>query len=320
MSTPLKLAILDDFQKCAAAMGDWARLRPRVETTVFTDNVVGEALIERLAGFDIVMVIRERTKFPQAVVERLPRLKLLISAGMRNLGIDIPACKARGVVVCGTDTGSSATAELAFGMLLALSRNMPAEEASLRRGTWQTERLGFGIKGLTLGIVGLGRLGTAMAGFGRAFGMDVIAWSQNLTPEKAQAAGALRVEKAELFGRSDFISLHLILGERTRGIVGAADLARMRPSAFLINTSRAGLVDEPALIAALAERRIAGAALDVFEAEPLPAGAAILSAPNTLLTPHLGYATRESYATYFPQAVENVQAWLAGTPTRVMLP
>ena len=318
MPEPIKVAIIDDFQHVAAAMGDWKRLAPKAEATVFTDNVTGDALIARLAGFDVVMVIRERTKFPREVIERLPRLKLLITAGMRNLGIDIEACKARGVVVCGTDTGSSPTAELAFGMLLGLSRNMAPEEASLRAGTWQTQRLGFGIRGLTLGIVGLGRLGAMMGSYGRAFGMDVIAWSQNLTAEKATAAGARRVEKAELFQRADFVSLHLILSARTRGIVGAADLALMKPSAFLINTSRAGLVDEPALIAALKARQIAGAALDVYEQEPLPRDAPILAAPNTLLTPHLGYATRETYEIYFPQAVEDVEAWLAGQPVRVL--
>jgi phosphoglycerate dehydrogenase-like enzyme len=318
MTAPLELAILDDFQECATRMGDWSRLEPRVRTTVFTDNAVGEDLVARLSRFDAVMVIRERTKFPREIVDRLPRLKLLISAGMRNLGIDIPACRARGIVVCGTDTGSSATAELAFGMLLALSRNMAAEEASLRAGRWQTLRLGFGVKGLTLGVLGLGRLGTAMAGYARAFGMDVLAWSQNLTDEQARAGGARRVEKTELLARADFVSLHLILSQRTRGVVGAAELALMKPTAFLINTSRAGLIDEGALIAALKEGRIAGAALDVYNEEPLPADAPILAAPNTLLTPHLGYATRESYAVYFPQAVENVEAWLAGRPVRVM--
>lgn len=318
MTNPIKIAIIDDFQHVAAKMGDWQRLRPRAETTVFTDNVTGEALVARLAPFDVVMVIRERTKFPREVIDRLPNLKLLITAGMRNLGIDMEAAKARGVIVCGTDTGSSPTAELAFGMLLSLSRNMVAEEASLRAGTWQTQRLGFGVKGLTLGIVGLGRLGAMMGSYGRAFGMNVIAWSQNLTADKAAAAGARRVEKAELFQQADFVSVHLILSQRSRGIVGAAEIAQMKPGAFLINTSRAGLIDEPALIAALKAGRIAGAALDVYEQEPLPTGAPILSAPNTLLTPHLGYATRETYQIYFPQAVEDVEAWLAGKPVRVI--
>jgi len=316
--TTLKLAIIDDFQRCAAKLADWKRLEPRVETTVFTDNVTGEALVQRLAPFDIVMVIRERTKFPRDLIERLPRLRLLITAGMRNLGIDLEACKAKGIVVCGTDTGSSPTSELAFGMLLALSRNIASEQDSLRAGRWQSERLGFGVAGLTLGVLGLGRLGAKMAGYAQAFGMNVIAWSQNLTAEKASAIGVMRVDKAELFARSDFVSLHLILSDRTRRIVGAADFARMKPSSYLINTSRSGLIDEPALIAALKEGRIAGAALDVYEVEPLPQDAPILTAPNTLLTPHLGYATLETYETYFPQAVEDVEAWLAGKPVGVL--
>lgn len=318
MQERVKVAVIDDFQDVARSMGDWGRLEPAAQTTIFTDNVTGQALVERLAPFDVVMVIRERTKFPGEVLASLPNLKLLITAGMRNLGIDLDACRARGIVVCGTDTGSSPTSELAFGMLLALSRNIPAEQASLRAGAWQTSRLGFGVKGLTLGIVGLGRLGAIMGGYGRAFGMNVIAWSQNLTAEKAAAAGARRVEKAELFAQSDFVSLHLILSERTRGIVGAAELAQMKPGGFLINTSRAGLIDEPALIAALERGGIAGAALDVYEREPLPADAAILAAPNTLLTPHLGYATRETYEIYFPQAVEDIEGWLAGKPRRVI--
>lgn len=315
---PLKVAILDDFQNVALRMGDWDRLAPRASVTVFDDNVIGEALIGRLAPFDVVMVIRERTRFPRDVIERLPNLKLLITAGMRNLAIDLDACKARGITVCGTDTGSSPTAELAFGMLLALSRNMLAEDASLRAGTWQTPRIGFGVKGLRLGILGLGRLGATMAGYAKAFGMDVVAWSQNLTDARANAVGARRVDKAELFRTADFVSLHLILSPRTQGIVGAAEIGHMKPSAFLINTSRAGLLDENALISALEDKRIAGAALDVFSEEPLPASARIIRAPNTILTPHLGYATADSFKFYFPHAVENIEAWLAGMPVRVL--
>ena len=318
MSEPIKVAVVDDFQNVALSMADWSRLAPRAEVTVFTDNVTGEALIARLAPFDVVMVIRERTKLPREVIDRLPRLKLLVTAGMRNLGIDMAACAARGIIVSGTDTGSSPTAELAFGLLLALSRNLLAEDRSLRAGRWQTQRLGFGVKGLTLGVVGLGRLGAQMAAYARTFGMDVIAWSQNLTAGRAAQVGAQRVEKAELFGAADFVSLHLILSARTRGIVGAGEIAEMKKSAFLINTSRAGLLDEPALISALEHGRIAGAALDVFEDEPLPATAAIQRAPNTILTPHLGYATRETYAVYFPHTVENIEAWLAGKPVRVL--
>jgi phosphoglycerate dehydrogenase-like enzyme len=315
---PVKVAILDDFQNVALRMGDWQRLAPRAEVKVYADHVKGEALITRLRPFDIVMVIRERTRFPREVIDRLPNLKLLITAGMRNLAIDMEACKARGITVCGTDTGSSPTAELAFGMLLALSRNMLAEDASLRAGTWQTQRIGFGVKGLTLGILGLGRLGAAMAGYAKAFGMDVVAWSQNLTEERAAAVGVRRVEKAEVFRTADFVSLHLILSPRTQGIVAAAEIGQMKPSAFLINTSRAGLIDEAALISALEGKRIAGAALDVYDEQPLPAGARIIQAPNTILTPHLGYATADSFKFYFPHAVENIEAWLAGRPMRVL--
>jgi phosphoglycerate dehydrogenase-like enzyme len=315
---PVKVAVLDDFQNVAPRMGDWGRLAPRAAVTFYTDNVTGEALLARLQPYDVVMVIRERTRFPREVIERLPNLKLLITAGMRNLAIDMEACKARGITVCGTDTGSSPTAELAFGMLLALSRNMLAEDASLRAGNWQTQRIGFGVKGLTLGILGLGRLGAAMAGYAKAFGMDVVAWSQNLTDDRAAAAGARRVEKAELFRVADFVSLHLILSQRTQGIVGAAEFGLMKPSAFLINTSRAGLLDENALISALEGQRIAGAALDVYNEEPLPATARVVRAPNTILTPHLGYATADSFKFYFPHAVENIEAWLAGNPVRVL--
>jgi phosphoglycerate dehydrogenase-like enzyme len=299
MSNALRVAVLDDFQNVALRLGEWQRLEPRVATTVFTDNVTDEAL-------------------PKALIDRLPRLKLLVTAGMRNLGIDLEACKARGILVCGTEMGGSPTGELAFGMVLALARNMNQEEWSLRAGQWQTHRIGFCVKGTTLGIAGLGKLGTVMAGYARAFGMNVIAWSQNLTAEKAAAGGATLVSKAELFEQSDFLSLHLILSARTQGIAGAEDIARMKRSAFLINTSRAGLVDEAALIAALKEGRIAGAAIDVFNEEPLPPSAAILSAPNTLLTPHLGYATRESYEHYFPHCIEDIEAWLAGKPVRVL--
>ena len=311
----IRVAVLDDFQDVARSFADWGSLEPRAVTTVFADNVTGEALVQRLQPFDVITLIRERTKLPRALIGRLPNLKLVVTAGMRNLGIDLAACTERGIVVCGTDTGSNPTAELAFGMLLALSRHVVAEDRALREGHWQT-RLGFGVKGTTLGILGLGRLGSQMAGYARAFGMNVIAWSQNLTDARAAEAGARRVDKAELFARADFVSLHLILSERTRGVVGAAEVALMKPSAFLINTSRAGLVDEAALIGALERGQIAGAALDVYEVEPLPPDAAVRRAPNTILTPHLGYATRDSYRVYFPHAVEDIAAWLDGKPIR----
>jgi phosphoglycerate dehydrogenase-like enzyme len=244
-------------------------------------------------------------------------LKLVVTAGMRNLGIDLAACREHGVLVCGTGSGSSPTAELAWGLILALARHIPEEDRSLRSGAWQ-KTIGMGLKGKTLAVLGLGRLGTQVARVGLAFDMKVIAWSQNLTAERAAEAGCVRVEKADLFRMADVLTIHLLLSDRTRGIVGRDELALMKPTAFLVNTARAAIVDEPALIDALMNKKIAGAGLDVFEREPLPADAPILSAPNTVLTPHLGYVTRETYDVYFPQALEDIEAWLAGTPIRII--
>jgi len=236
---------------------------------------------------------------------------------MRNLGIDLAACREHGVLVCGTGSGSSPTADLAWGLILALVRHIPEEDRALREGRWQTT-IGTGLRDKTLGVLGLGKLGTQVARVGLAFGMNVIAWSQNLTLERAAEAGCLRVEKADLFRMADVLTIHLLLSERTRGIVGRDEIALMKPSAFLVNTARAAIVDEQALIAALVNRKIAGAGLDVFSREPLPADAPILRAPNTVLTPHLGYVTRETYDVYFPHALEDIEAWLAGKPIRVI--
>jgi phosphoglycerate dehydrogenase-like enzyme len=317
-ANPVRVAILDDFQQVALGMADWSRLKGRAEVSVFTDNVRDDALLERLLPFDAVCAIRERTAFPRSLLERLPKLKLIATAGMRNKGIDLAACAERGITVSGTSGGSSPTAELAFGLILALSRNIVAEDRSLRAGHWSTPTLGSMIEGRTLGVVGLGKLGSQVARFAQAFGMKTIAWSQNLTEAKAAEQGCRLVDKATLFRTSDYITLHLVMSERSRGTVGAADLALMQPGAFLINTSRSGLVDGPSLVAALTEKRIAGAALDVFDIEPIPADDPILAAPNTILTPHLGYATRESYEGYFPAMVEDIEAWLDGTPIRVL--
>ena len=315
--TPLSVAILDDFQNVTRSLADWGRLPPHVTVTVFNDHVEGETLVRRLEPFDVLVITRERTKIPRALVERLPNLKLLVTAGMRNLGIDLAACRDHNVLVCGTGSGSSPTAELAWGLILALARHIPKEDRALRAGTWQTT-IGVGLKGKTLGVLGLGRLGTQVARVGLAFGMKVIAWSQNLTAENAAAVGVLRVDKADLFRMADVLTVHLLLSDRTRGIVGRDELALMKPSAFLVNTARAAIVDEAALIEALTKKTIAGAGLDVFGLEPLPADAPILKAPNTVLTPHLGYVTRETYDVYFPQALEDVEAWLAGKPIRVI--
>ena len=315
--TPVSVAILDDFQNVTRSLADWARLPPHVALTVFNDHVEGDTLVRRLKPFDVLVVTRERTPLPRSLVEQLPNLKLVVTAGMRNLGIDLAACREHGVLVCGTGSGSSPTAELAWGLILALARHIPEEDRSLRAGTWQ-KTIGVGLKDKTLAVLGLGRLGTKVARVGLAFGMKVIAWSQNLTAERAAEAGCVRVEKADLFRMADVLTIHLLLSDRTRGIVGRDEIALMKPSAFLVNTARAAIVDEPALIDALVNRKIAGAGLDVFGREPLPADAPILRAPNTVLTPHLGYVTRETYDVYFPQALEDVEAWLAAKPIRVI--
>jgi phosphoglycerate dehydrogenase-like enzyme len=315
--TPISVAILDDFQNVTRTLANWNRLPAHVSVTVFNDHVEGEPLVQRLKPFDVLVVTRERTKLPRNLVAQLPKLKLVVTAGMRNLGIDLAACREHGVLVCGTGSGSSPTAELAWGLILALARHIPEEDRSLRSGAWQ-KTIGIGLKGKTLAVLGLGRLGTQVARVGLAFDMKVIAWSQNLTAEHAAEAGCTRVEKTDLFRMADVLTIHLLLSDRTRGIVGRDELALMKPTAFLVNTARAAIVDEQALVDALMNRTIAGAGLDVFEREPLPTDAPILRAPNTVLTPHLGYVTRETYDVYFPQALEDIEAWLAGKPIRVI--
>jgi phosphoglycerate dehydrogenase-like enzyme len=310
---------LDDFQNVTLTIADWARLPPHVSVTAFTEHFEGEELIGRIAPFDVLVITRERTIFSRALIERLPHLKLLVTTGSRNLGIDMAACRERGILVCGTQSGSSPTAELAWGLILTLARHIAEEDKALREGRWQST-IGFALAGKTLGILGLGRLGSQMARIGNAFGMKIIAWSQNLDPERAAAAGAIRVEKAELFGLADVLTIHLLLSERTRGLVGRDEIGLMKKSAILVNTARAGIVDEAALIAALKTGAIAGAGLDVHGHEPLAPDAPILKAPNTVLTPHLGYVTRETYEVYFPQALEDVEAWLNGHPIRVIAP
>ncbi len=311
------LAILDDYANAALAAADWSPLMGRVERlTVFDRAFASEdEAATALAAFDVVVGMRERTPFPARLLHRLPRLRLLVTTGMRNNSFDLPAARAQGVTVCGTRGVGSPTSELAIGLLIALVRDIPGQERSLREGRWQT-RPGVGLAGKTLGIAGLGTVGGAVARAALAMGMDVIAWSPNLTAERAAAHGARRVEKAELFATADVVTLHLVLSDRSREIVGAADLDLMRPAAFLVNTARAGLVDQDALYAALAGRRIAGAAMDVYEREPLPAGHRLLGLDNVLLTPHLGYATADNFARMYGDAIEDVVAWLAGSPIR----
>ena len=319
--TPLtKIAILDDYQGVALSMGPWDRLPAGVEVTVFRDTLKDQdALVARLLPFDAILAMRERTPFPGALIKRLPNLKLLMTTGERNRSLDIAAANAQGVTVCGTSSSGAPTVDITWGLILNLMRDLPAQAASLRAGTWQTS-VGTAVGGQTLGIVGLGKLGTAVAKVGQAFGMKVIAWSTNLTSEAAAAVGVTRVEKQELFAQSDVVSLHMILSDRSRGIVGAAELAAMKPSAFIVNTSRGPLIDQAALIAALQEGRIAGAGLDVYDEEPIPATHPLMSAPNALLLPHLGYVSKQNYAAYFKGAVEVIEAFIAGNPIRVLAP
>jgi phosphoglycerate dehydrogenase-like enzyme len=261
--------------------------------------------------------MRERTPFPRALLEKLPRLRLLVTTGMRNASIDLAAARERGVVVCGTPGASGTTGELTWGLIHALFRQIPREDRLVREGKWQTT-VGLGLAGKTLGILGLGTIGSQVARVGAAFNMDVIAWSQNLDAERAARAGAKRVERDELLARADVVTIHLVLSERTRGLIGERELARMKPTAFLVNTSRGPIVDERALAAALKKGTIAGAGIDVYDVEPIAPDHPLLCAPNTVLTPHLGYVTREGYSAYFRGAVEGIAAWRRGAPMRVL--
>ncbi len=306
--------MLDDFHGVAGELADWGAVRDRADVDFYGDHVEGEAVAERLASYDAVVLMRERTALGRALIERLPKLRAVFTTGVRNLAIDLEAARERGIVVCGTDSASS-TAELALGLMIALSRQIVAEDRAVRAGRWQTV-VGSSLQGKTLGIVGLGKLGAQVAGYGRMLGMHTIAWSENLTQERAVGLHCERVDKRALFTRADVVSLHLVLSERTRGVVGARELSWMKRDALLINTARAGLVDMDALVSALHDGRIGGAAIDVFEREPLPPDAPILKAPRTILTPHLGYATRDAFGVYFPQVVEAIDAWLGGRMIR----
>ena len=313
----MRVVVLDDYQAVAASLADWASLTGWTVDVEHHRLPGADAVVARLAEADAVVLMRERTAFPQAVLTRLPRLRLIVTGGMRNAAVDLDAAAAAGITVCGVPGSSPATAELAWALLLALLRSVPAEDAALREGRWQST-VGTGLAGTVLGLVGLGNLGRRMVPVARAFGMDVLAWSTNLTDEAATAAGATRVDKDELFRRSDVVSLHLVLSDRTRGIVGRNDLALLGPSGYLINTSRAGLVDTAALLEALHTGTLAGAGLDVFDEEPLPADDPLLAAPRTVLTPHLGYVTRDNLARWYVGAVEDLRAFAAGEPVNVL--
>ncbi len=316
-----RVAVLDDWHRAARGSADWSALEARAEVVFFEEPFAGEdEAAAALEGFDILLAMRERTPFPASLVARLPRLKMFGLTGKRAGAIDFAALAERGVTVCWTGGGENgaATAELALALMLAAARQIPAADAATRAGRYQIgTSAGIELSGRTLGLVGLGRTGALMAGYGRALGMNVIAWSPNLTPERAAAAGAAAVDKSEVFARADAVSLHLVLSDRTRGVIGADELSRMKPGAILVNTSRAPLIDEPALLEALRQGRIR-AALDVHWREPLRAGDPLLAAPNTVLTPHIGYGSAEIYREFFRQGVENAIAFLDGQPIRVL--
>ncbi len=319
MSIP-RVAILDDYQGIARRMADWDGLPAGTEVVIFADHLSDAgAVAARLTDFDAVVAMRERTSFPRTLLERLPRLKLLVTTGMRNASIDVGAAVERGVVVCGTAGLPYPTAELTWGLILALARYIALEDRATREGRWQVS-CGLGLNGKTLGVIGLGGLGSRVAKIGRAFEMDVIAWSQNLTAARAADVGATLVSKDELLARSDMVSVHLVLSERTRGLLGPRELSQMKRTAYLINTSRGPIVDEAALVAALRQGTIAGAGLDVYDEEPLPLDHPLRSLPNTVITPHLGYVTEETYRIFYGHALEDVKAWLAGQPVRVLRP
>ncbi|MGV9339633.1 D-2-hydroxyacid dehydrogenase family protein [Streptomyces sp. NPDC003688] len=314
----LRCAVLDDFQGVATEVADWSGLEGRVEVVTFREHIRDEdALAAALGDFDIVVTLRERVPFPGSLIARLPRLKLLIASGMRNSVIDYEAAQAHGVTVCGTASSSTPPVEMTWALLLGLARGVVQESTALREGgPWQST-VGADLHGARLGLLGLGKIGATVAQVALAFGMRVGAWSQNLTAERAAEVGVeLAASKEELLADSDFVSVHLALGDRTRGLLGAPELALMKPTAYLVNTSRAAIVDQDALLAALREGRIAGAGVDVFDVEPLPDGHPMRTAPRLLATPHLGYVSRANYATYYGHAVEDIEAYLAGAPVR----
>jgi phosphoglycerate dehydrogenase-like enzyme len=321
---PIRVAVLDDYQHRASGFADWARLGPDVQVTFFHEPIVQADLATTLAGFDVLVLMRERTAFRRPVLERLPQLKLLVTTGTRNASVDDDYLREAGVVYCGTGRpgggptpGVPSTAEVAWALILATCKRVVAEDRAIRGGRWQLD-LPVNLAGATLGLAGVGHLGTAMIGPARAFGMDVIAWSQNLTEERAAALGVRRVSKAGLLAGSDVLSIHLVLSDRTRRLFQAADLAQMKRTAVLINTSRGPIVDEQALIAALRSNSIAAAGLDVYDTEPLPAGHPLTTLDNVVLLPHLGYVSEAGFRSMYGQVVENIAAFLAGSPIRTV--
>jgi phosphoglycerate dehydrogenase-like enzyme len=309
---PVRIAVLDDYQNVALSMADWSGLDKRAAITVFNDHMADpDAVVARLQSFDIVCVMRERTPMTRAIIERLPRLRLIASTALRNASIDLEAAAERGVEVMHTGYSSTPTIELTWALILASARYLVAENASLRAGGWQ-RFVGDDLAGRTLGVLGLGNVGGAVAQIGNAFGMKVIAWSQNLTIDRAAEVGATLVSRDEVFREADVVTIHLVLSGRTRGLVGAAELALMKPTSRLINTSRGPIVVEADLIAALKDKIIAGAAIDVFDQEPLPLDHPFRALPNLLATPHIGYVSRGLYARFYQDTVTNICRWLDG--------
>jgi len=319
----MQIAILDDYHGVAERYADWSKLGPQARVTAFRDPLPdGPARAAALQDFDVIVAMRERMAFPAELIEALPKLRLLVTTGMRNNSVDAEACTRRGIAFCGapgSEDGHNATAELAWALILALFKNLPQEHGNMRRGLWQTE-MPLLLAGRRLGVVGLGKLGTGVAKVGQAFGMDVVAWSPNLTDERAAAAGVTRVDKRELFATSDVVSLHLVLSARTRHVVDAEMLAAMKSSAFLVNTSRSGLVEQDALLDALRKGRLAGAGLDVYEHEPLSPTDPVRALDNVVLTPHLGYVSQPNFEAFYRNAVETIAAWASGKPIRVLNP
>ncbi|WP_022900655.1 D-2-hydroxyacid dehydrogenase family protein [Humibacter albus] len=315
------LTVLDDYQGAALASADWSALDARrggeFEIDVVTEHLAGDELRQRIVSSEVIVAMRERTPFPVGLFESLPALRLLVTTGMRNASIDLDAATRHGVTVCGTGSAGNGVVELVFGMAIALMRNFAGEDAAIRAGGWQ-HTIGQGLAGRTLGILGLGRLGIPVARLGRAFGMEVVAWSRSLTRERAAEHGVTAVSRDRLFSEPDVLTIHLPLNDTTRAIIGAREFAAMRDDAYLINTSRGPIVDETALVNALRTGEIAGAALDVYDTEPLPADHPLRSAPRTLLLPHIGYVTTDNYRAFYGDAVDDVRAYLAGQPVRVI--
>ena len=315
--TRLRCAILDDYLNISLKLADWSKIEDRVDVTVFNQPFASpEAAVSALKDFEIILAMRERTPFPRAMFDQLPKLKLLITSGMRNAAIDMAAAKDKGVVVCGTNWPRDPTAALTIGMILELTRNIGRENARMHAGEYLQKHVGIEIDGKTLGVVGLGKLGAKVSTIAKTFGMNVIAWSPNLTAERCKEVGVTYATKEELFSTADIITIHMVLSDRSRGLVGAADLARMKPTSFIVNSARGPIIDEMALLETLKARKIAGAAVDVFSVEPLPVDHPFRKLDNLVLTPHLGYVTQETFIAHYTQMVEGIDGWFKGEPVR----